>query len=91
MQAESEAIETAMAEALTQGLPPDSDRVQTLMARHHAWISRSWNRPAPAQAFTGLGAMYVEDPRFRAHYDDRAKGLAEYMAAAMTTYAAGMG
>lgn len=91
LQAEFEAIEGAMAEALGQGLPPDSDRVHGLMSRHHAAISRSWNRTAPAAAFAGLGDMYLDDDRFRAHYDDRAKGLAEYMTAAMKAYAATMG
>ena len=87
MQAESEAIEAAMASALAQGLAPDCATVKALMARQHAWITRSWNREAPAEAFEGLGRMYVEDARFTAHYDGRAPGLAEYMAAAISAYA----
>ena len=87
MQAESEAIEAAMAVALAEGLAPDCATVTALMARQHAWVGRSWNREAPAKAFAGLGRMYVEEPRFVDHYDQRAKGLAEYMAAAMSAYA----
>jgi DNA-binding transcriptional MerR regulator len=87
MQAEAEAIEAAMAKALADGLPPDAHAVKALMARQHAWIGKSWNRPAPAEAFTGLGQMYLDDPRFRARYDGRREGLAEYMAAAMKAYA----
>jgi DNA-binding transcriptional MerR regulator len=87
MQAEAEAIEAGMAEALTDGLPVDSAAVSALMRRQHAWIGKSWNRPAPAQAFKGLGEMYVADPRFRERYDGRQAGLAEYMAAAMGAYA----
>ena len=87
MQAEAETIEAGMAKALTDGLPADSAAVTALMQRQHAWIGKSWNRPAPAQAFKGLGEMYVADPRFRERYDGRQAGLAEYMAAAMAAYA----
>jgi DNA-binding transcriptional MerR regulator len=87
MQAEAEAIEAAMAQALGDGLPPGSAAVNALMRRQHAWVSRSWNREAPAEAFAGLGRMYVEDPRFAERYDRRRKGLAEYMASAMAAFA----
>ena len=87
MQTEVEAIEAGMAKALVDGLPVDSSAVAALMRRHHAWIGKSWSRPAPAAAFTGLGQMYVDDPRFRERYDGRQAGLAEYMAAAMAAYA----
>jgi len=87
MQAEAEAIEAGMAKALVEGLPADSAAVTALMRRQHAWIARSWNRPAPAAAFKGLGEMYVNDPRFRERYDGRQAGLAEYMAAAMAAFA----
>lgn len=86
-QNEIEAIEAGMAKALADGLPADSAPVAALMRRHHAFIETSWSRPAPAAAFTGLGQMYLDDPRFRARYDDRQAGLAEYMAAAMAAYA----
>lgn len=87
MQAEAEAIEAGMAKALSEGLPADASTVTALMRRQHAWIGRSWNRPAPAAAFKGLGEMYVADPRFRERYDGRQAGLAEYMAAAMAAFA----
>ena len=87
MQAEGEAIEAGMAKALVDGLPVDSSAVGALMRRQHAWIVKSWNRPAPAAAFKGLGQMYVNDPRFRERYDGRQVGLAEYMAAAMASFA----
>jgi DNA-binding transcriptional MerR regulator len=87
MQAEAEAIEAGMAKALVDGLPADSATVTALMRRQHAWVAKSWNRPAPAAAFAGLGDMYVGDPRFRERYDGRQAGLAEYMAAAMRSFA----
>ena len=36
----------------------------------------------------GLAEMYTADARFRKHYDDRAPGLAEYVAAAIVANAA---
>ena len=87
MQAEADAIEAGMAKALADGLPADSAAVTALMRRQHAWIGKSWDKPAPAQAFKGLGQMYVDDPRFRERYDGRQAGLAEYMAAAMRSFA----
>lgn len=87
MQAEAEAIEAGMAKALAEGLPADSAAVTGLMRRQHAWLVRSWSRPAPAAAFAGLGQTYVADPRFRDRYDSRQAGLAEYMAAAMRSFA----
>ena len=88
MQAEAEAIEAGMAKALVDGLPADCAAVTALMRRQHAWIGKSWNKPAPAAAFVGLGQMYVDDPRFHERYDGRQAGLAEYMAAAMASFAA---
>lgn len=87
MQAEAEAIEAGMAKALVDGLPVDCAAVTALMRRQHGWIAKSWNQPAPAAAFKGLGEMYVNDARFRDRYDGRQAGLAEYMAAAMTSFA----
>ena len=57
------------------------------MRRQYDWVVKSWNRPAPPAAFKGLGEMYVGDPRFRERYDGRQPGLAEYMAAAMASFA----
>lgn len=87
MQAEAEAIEAGMAKALVDGLPVDSSAVTALMRRQYDWIVKSWNQPAPAAAFKGLGEMYVSDARFRARYDGRQPGLADYMAVGMASFA----
>ena len=87
LKAEGEAIEQAMGRALTDGLPVDSGAVRALMARHHAWIARTWPSPPTAQAFAGLGALYLEHPEFTAGYEAIAPGLAEYLAEAMRSYA----
>jgi hypothetical protein len=60
MKAEGESIEAALADALQDGLPPDSVAVTAIMRRHHAWISRTWKTPPTREAFIGLAAMYGE-------------------------------
>ena len=87
MQTEADGIEAGMAKALVDGLPVESGAVTALMRRQYDWIVKSWNQPAPAEAFKGLGQMYVADERFRARYGGRQAGLAEYIAAAMTSFA----
>jgi len=87
MKAEGEAIEAALSDALRDGLPPDSAAVTAIMRRHHTWISRTWKTPPTREAFIGLAAMYGDHPDFRSHYEDRAKGLLEYVQAAMGAFA----
>ncbi|MEZ4769799.1 MAG: MerR family transcriptional regulator [Caldilineales bacterium] len=67
------------------GRDPADPEVQAAIARHHAWIENFYN--APAEMYAGLGQMYVDDPRFRAHYDAYAPDLADFMRDAMQIYA----
>jgi len=84
-QLETTAIGAGLAAAMTGGLPADDEQVQALVDRHHAQIAVFWT---PNRAsYTGLGQMYVDDPRFTATYDAFAPGLATYLRDAMTVYA----
>lgn len=87
LMAEAEGIEADMAQALADGLAPDSDPVTAIMARQWAWVGKGWNRAPTRGDFEGLGRMYKEHPEFRARYDARAPGLADYLAQAMRAYA----
>lgn len=88
MQAEVEAIEADFAQAMAKGLPADSDAVRAIARRLHGWVAASWNRTPTAEAFRGLGHLYQENPDFRARYEGRAKGLTDYLAAAIDAFAA---
>lgn len=44
-------------------------------------------RGPSAEAFAGLGQMYVDDPRFGAHYDAHGEGTAVFVRDAMRVYA----
>jgi len=63
--------------------PADPD-VQALIARQHAWIENFY--PADADVFRGLGDLYTTNTEFRAHYDQYAPGLADFMCNAMAHY-----
>jgi DNA-binding transcriptional MerR regulator len=64
---------------------PASPQVQSLVARHYAWVAQFWT--PNAEAYRGLGQMYVDDARFRANYDKYRPGLADFLCAAMQIYA----
>ena len=64
-QAEAAEIQRGYAEAVAAGTPADDSSVQALTARHYAWVRAGWGGTAPsAEAYLGLGDMYVADPRF---------------------------
>lgn len=85
-----EALQSEM-DAVTRALVPFMDRdpgdaeVQALIARHHAVIERFCE--APAERYAGLADLYVNDPDFRAHYDQYREGLADFLSDAMMHYA----
>ncbi|MEU2257341.1 MerR family transcriptional regulator [Nocardia xishanensis] len=70
------------------GIPVDSDEVEAITARHHAWVGDGWGgKPVTADAFIGLGEMYVADSRFAANYDVHGEGTAAFVRDAMKAYA----
>lgn len=74
--------------ARAAGLAPGSDEVQAIAQRHFDWIAAGWQGKRPdACAFTGLGDMYVADPRFGENYDRHGAGTAEFVRDAMHAYA----
>lgn len=80
--AELETIEADFAEAMKAGVPAEDPLARGIAERARLHID-SWYYPCPPRMHAGLAEMYTADERFRAHYDDRADGLAEYVAAAI--------
>ena len=74
-----------MAELMTAGKPAADPEVQAEVDRHYRWVARYWT--PTAQAYRGLGQLYVDDERFRVRYEQIAPGLAAYQRDAMTVYA----
>ena len=85
MQRELTAQLVRMAEFMTAATPVTDAAVQAEVHLQYERLCRFWT--PDATAFTCLGRMYVDDPRFRTTYDTVAPGLAAYVSAAMTHYA----
>ncbi|RVW00106.1 MerR family transcriptional regulator [Rhodococcus spongiicola] len=70
------------------GLAPDSADVRKITRRHYEWVTEGWQGRRPtADAFAGLGEMYVADPRFAEKYDRHGPGTAAFVRDAMLTFA----
>lgn len=87
-QAEFEAVLGGFADAEKRGLAPEDEEVQTLTARLHAWVAAGWGGRSPgADAFVGLGDMYVADERFSRTFTVDGRALAPYVRNAMVVHA----
>ncbi|MGB1779898.1 MAG: TipAS antibiotic-recognition domain-containing protein, partial [Longimicrobiales bacterium] len=75
------------ADAMVQGIDPDADAARALAERARLHIDRRYYA-CSHEMHSALADMYTADDRFRAHYDDRVDGLAEYVAAAIKANAA---
>lgn len=84
-QQEGQAVSEGLAALLAAGTPVTDPAVRALVARHHAWVARFWT--PTAEAYRGLGAVYVDDERFAATYDAVAPGLAVYLRDAVDAHA----
>ena len=85
VQAELAGRDAEYAAALDAGVAPDDPRVQEVTAGHYAWVCQFWT--PSAEAFAGLGDLYVDHPDFHARYEAIRPGLAEYVRDAMAVYA----
>src|SRR5215213_2894419 len=88
--AEAADVERRFAGALRSGVPADAATALDLAEEHRQHISR-WFYDCPPEMHAGLGRMYVEDPRFTAHYEELAAGLAQYVSTAVQANAARQG
>ncbi|SFS80030.1 MerR family transcriptional regulator [Marininema halotolerans] len=70
-------IKAALAQAMQTG-DPASDLAQKAAALHKQWLMFYWNEYSK-EAHAGLAQMYVDDERFKAHYDQQQEGTAEFL------------
>lgn len=90
MRDEMAAIEQRLADAMADGVPADDARAMDAAEAHRDHIQR-WFYDCSHAMHVGLADMYVADPRFEAHYEERLEGLAAYVAAAIRANAARAG
>lgn len=79
-------VHEGLARLRADGAAVDDDRVQDLVQQHHEVVSLFWT--PTAEAYRGLGRMYVEDERFRATIGGGDDDLVAYLRDAMDVYAA---
>jgi DNA-binding transcriptional MerR regulator len=79
---EAERIEAELAASLQQGLAADSEAAMALAEAHRRHIDR-WFYECSYSMHRGLAELYVADPRFAAHYEERATGLSGFFRAAI--------
>jgi DNA-binding transcriptional MerR regulator len=82
-----EGVESARSFAAlhAEGLAADDPRVQEAVAKHYEDVCRFWT--PTAEAYRGLGEMYVADERFRQYYDKHGEGTSEFLRDAIVAYA----
>lgn len=78
IKAEEEEVRANLAAAFAAGLAPDSDEAMAAAEAHRQHITR-WFYDCGYDIHRGLTDMYVNDDRFRAHYDALAPGLAQFI------------
>lgn len=88
--AEAATITADLAAAMREGLPATSERAMDLAEEHRQHIGR-WFYDCSYDMHRGLAEMYAADPRFAAHYDDHAPGLATYLRDAIIANAERLG
>lgn len=79
---ESEAVNQLFVDAMTAGYPPDSQPAKNAAEEHRRQIDK-WFYACSYDMHTGLGEMYVADPRFMQHYEAVHPGLAQYVSDAI--------
>lgn len=80
-----ERVHSGLAPLLAAGVPVDDPRVQELVQQHYEVVSLFWT--PDADAYKGLGRMYVDDERFRRNIGGGDDALVEYLRDAMGVYA----
>lgn len=78
-------ITTSIARLMKEGKGPNSLEVQKEIDRYYHYLFHFYD-PSP-EMFKALGAMYVDDSRFRGFYEKIVPGLAVFMRDAMALYA----
>jgi DNA-binding transcriptional MerR regulator len=75
---ETDEINDAYAALLAAGEPPTGEQAMAVAERARQHITR-WFYDCPPRMHAGIAQMYVEDPRFRATYEQHTEGLARFV------------
>lgn len=75
---------STLAEAFKTG-DPKGALAQKAADLHRQWLTYHWTQYSK-EAHAGLAQMYVDDERFKAHYDEKQPGTAEFLRDAILVY-----
>ncbi len=77
-------VTDTLAEAFKTG-DPAGELAQKAAELHKQWLTFYWTEYSK-EAHAGLAQMYVDDERFKAYYDERQPGTAEFLRDAIIIY-----
>ena len=86
--ADQESVAVAFLDCMRAGHPADGPDAMAAAEAHRQNIC-TWYYECTYEIQVGLADMYLADPRFRANYDDRLPGLAQYVHDAIVANALG--
>ena len=69
-------ITKSFAEAMNEGVNPAEDRVQELVKKHYAFVSKFWT--PTKEAYKSLAMSYILPSPYKDTYEAVAKGLGKY-------------
>ena len=78
VKAEQDGSTLRYAELKRAGVPPTDPAAMDAAEAHRQLVTR-WFYDCPPAMHRGLGDLYVDDPRFAAHYDAHEPGLAQWV------------
>lgn len=79
-----EEIITMLEEGMKTG-NPSGEEAQKAADLHRRWLTYYWDEYSK-EAHAGLARMYVDDERFKAYYDKKRSGMAEFLRDAILVY-----
>ncbi len=87
LEADRTRIEKTLVGLMVAGAAPDDGQVLDALRDHWELTGRYWAGDPSAEAYAGLGDMYVQHPGFRARYEAMSPGFAQWLGDAMTAFA----
>ena len=89
LKSRTDELEVRLAAACGAGTTPESEEARALVEEHRTLLCEHF--PVSPAKHVLIASGYTADPRFRAHYDERQAGLAEWLQAAINAAAAAQG
>ena len=87
LMSELQTLETALADAMRNGVGPEAAALTGLLSRHRSWVATMWGKACSLEAYAGLADLYLSHPDFEARYESIEPGFTRWLTDAMKAYA----